>query len=140
MNNSVLLLNADGQPLSIVPLSTVSWQNAVKAMFAEKVRVIRNYDEEPPPATATNPVTKETGLILTEYSEKKITPDKTVSVPPNPSPFLTSGDPIHHHSSSLCTPDNHQFHSAQGTTGTKERSNTSASLSQARNSNVANRT
>ena len=45
MNNSVLLLNADGQPLSIVPLSTVSWQNAVKAMFAEKVRVIMNYDD-----------------------------------------------------------------------------------------------
>jgi|TARA_B110000037_G_scaffold216838_1_gene276683 5-methylcytosine-specific restriction endonuclease McrA len=44
LNNSVLLLNADGQPLSIVPLSTVSWQNAVKAMFAEKVHVIKNYE------------------------------------------------------------------------------------------------
>lgn len=44
MNNSVLLLNADGSPLSILPLSTISWQNAVKAMFAQKVHVIKNYD------------------------------------------------------------------------------------------------
>jgi 5-methylcytosine-specific restriction endonuclease McrA len=44
LNNSVLLLNADGQPLSILPLSTVSWQDAVKAVFQQKVRVIRSYD------------------------------------------------------------------------------------------------
>ena len=44
MHTSVLLLNADAQPLSYLPLSTISWQNAVKAMFAEKIHVIRNYE------------------------------------------------------------------------------------------------
>lgn len=46
MNKSVLLLNADGQPLSILPLSTISWQNAIKAMWAEKVHVIKNYEDK----------------------------------------------------------------------------------------------
>ena len=41
----MLLLNADGQPLSLLPLSTISWQNAVKAMFADKVHVIREYED-----------------------------------------------------------------------------------------------
>jgi 5-methylcytosine-specific restriction endonuclease McrA len=45
-NNSVLLLNADGQPLSMLPLSTISWQTAVKALFGGKVRTISNYDNE----------------------------------------------------------------------------------------------
>ena len=44
MHTSVLLLNADAQPLSYLPLSTISWQNAEKAMFAEKVHVIKNYE------------------------------------------------------------------------------------------------
>lgn len=44
MNASVLLLNADAQPLSLLPLSTISWQNAVKAMYSEKVHVMKNYD------------------------------------------------------------------------------------------------
>ena len=44
MHTSVLLLNADAQPLSYLPLSTISWQNAVKAMFAHKVHVIKDYD------------------------------------------------------------------------------------------------
>jgi 5-methylcytosine-specific restriction endonuclease McrA len=42
---SVLLLNADAQPLSLLPLSTISWQNAVKAYFQEKVKIIKNYDD-----------------------------------------------------------------------------------------------
>ena len=46
MNNSVLLLNADGQPLSQMPLSTVSWQTAIKAMFSDKVHVIKNYEDK----------------------------------------------------------------------------------------------
>lgn len=46
MKPNVLLLNADGQPLSTLPLSTISWQNAIKAMFADKVHVIKTYDYE----------------------------------------------------------------------------------------------
>jgi len=44
MHASVLLLNADAQPLSMLPLSTISWQTAIKAMFGDKVRVIKNYE------------------------------------------------------------------------------------------------
>ncbi len=46
MNHAVLLLNADGNPLSIFPLSTISWQNAVKALWGDKVHVIKNYDNQ----------------------------------------------------------------------------------------------
>lgn len=41
---SVLLLNADGQPLSLLPLSTISWQSAVKAIFQDKVRVVKEHE------------------------------------------------------------------------------------------------
>lgn len=43
---SVLLLNADAQPLSLLPLSTISWQNAIKAYFQDKVKIIKEYDLE----------------------------------------------------------------------------------------------
>lgn len=44
MHASVLLLNADARPLSLHPLSTISWQTAVKAMFAGKVHVVKDYE------------------------------------------------------------------------------------------------
>ena len=39
-----LLLNADGTPLSSVPLSVVSWQVAMRLMFLGKVNVLKEYD------------------------------------------------------------------------------------------------
>lgn len=42
---TVLLLNADAQPLSLMPLSTISWQNAIKAYFQDKVKIIKNYED-----------------------------------------------------------------------------------------------
>jgi len=39
-----LLLNADGTPLSHVPLSVVSWTVAMRLMFLGKVRVLKEYD------------------------------------------------------------------------------------------------
>lgn len=36
----VLLLNADSQPLSLLPLSTITWQSAVKAHFQDKVHIV----------------------------------------------------------------------------------------------------
>ena len=39
-----LILNADYRPLSYFPLSTWSWQDAVKAMFRGSVTVISEYD------------------------------------------------------------------------------------------------
>ena len=41
----VLLLNHDGNPLNLWPLSTLTWQQAIKALFLEKVTVLRSYDD-----------------------------------------------------------------------------------------------
>ena len=41
----VLILNKDGQPLSVVPLSTVTWQEAIRLVVTDKVRVIKYYDD-----------------------------------------------------------------------------------------------
>jgi len=40
-----LVLNADFQPLSYFPLSTWSWQNALKAVFLNRVNVVSEYNE-----------------------------------------------------------------------------------------------
>jgi 5-methylcytosine-specific restriction endonuclease McrA len=42
----VLVLNADYQPLSYFPLSLWSWQDAIKAVFLNRVDVIASYDRE----------------------------------------------------------------------------------------------
>lgn len=39
-----LILNADYQPLNYFPLSLWSWQDAIKAVYLERVQVINNYD------------------------------------------------------------------------------------------------
>lgn len=39
-----LVLNADFRPLSYFPLSLWSWQDAVKAVFLERVNIISHYD------------------------------------------------------------------------------------------------
>lgn len=39
-----LILNADYQPLSYYPLSVWSWQDAVKAVFLERVNIVDHYD------------------------------------------------------------------------------------------------
>ena len=42
--NPALVLNADFQPLSYYPLSLWSWQDAIKAVFMERVNIISEYD------------------------------------------------------------------------------------------------
>src|SRR5260370_9747680 len=39
-----LVLNADFRPLSYYPLSLWSWQDAIKAVFLERVNIVANYD------------------------------------------------------------------------------------------------
>ena len=46
LGNPALVLNADFRPLSYFPLSLWSWQNAIKAVFLERVSIIENYDKE----------------------------------------------------------------------------------------------
>jgi len=41
----VLVLNKDGQPLSLVPLSTITWQDAIRLIVTDKVRVLKYYDD-----------------------------------------------------------------------------------------------
>ncbi|HCM83768.1 MAG TPA: HNH endonuclease [Rhodospirillaceae bacterium] len=41
-----LVLNADYRPLSYFPLSVWSWQDAVKAVFLDRVAIISEYDTE----------------------------------------------------------------------------------------------
>lgn len=40
-----LLLNADMRPLSFIPLSVLTWQDAIKAMYLGHVRVLHHYDD-----------------------------------------------------------------------------------------------
>ena len=42
---SVLLLNADAAPVSILPLSTVSWEEAIRYLVLEKVEVLAWYED-----------------------------------------------------------------------------------------------
>lgn len=44
-NYPCLILNADYQPLSYFPLSLWSWQDAVKAVFLERVNVVDHYEQ-----------------------------------------------------------------------------------------------
>ena len=39
-----LVLNADFRPLSYFPLSLWSWQDAVRAVFRERVNIVAEYD------------------------------------------------------------------------------------------------
>ena len=40
-----LILNADGSPLSLLPLSTVTWQDSVRYMWLDRVTVLDWYDD-----------------------------------------------------------------------------------------------
>jgi 5-methylcytosine-specific restriction endonuclease McrA len=42
---STLLLNADMQPVSLLPLSTVDWQEAIRYIVLDKVEVLAWYDD-----------------------------------------------------------------------------------------------
>jgi len=44
-NCPALVLNADFRPLSYFPLSLWSWQEAVKAVFLDRVNIISQYDQ-----------------------------------------------------------------------------------------------
>jgi len=45
MSGDVLILNSDCSPLSIIPLSTVSWQEAIKLLVLQKVVAVENYSD-----------------------------------------------------------------------------------------------
>jgi 5-methylcytosine-specific restriction endonuclease McrA len=45
MQNSTLILNADSAPLSLLPLTTIPWYNAIKAMCLGTVSVVEEYED-----------------------------------------------------------------------------------------------
>src|SRR5215472_9205837 len=44
-NCPALVLNADYRPLSYFPLSLWSWQDAIKAVFLERVNIVAQYEK-----------------------------------------------------------------------------------------------
>lgn len=43
--SNILLLNADAQPVSLLPLSTVTWEEAIRYIVLDKVEVLAWYDD-----------------------------------------------------------------------------------------------
>jgi 5-methylcytosine-specific restriction endonuclease McrA len=43
--NQTLLLNADARPISFLPISSISWQEAVKFTFSGTAEVLHSYDD-----------------------------------------------------------------------------------------------
>jgi 5-methylcytosine-specific restriction endonuclease McrA len=43
--SDVLVLNADGQPLNYLPLSAVTWRDAVQQLWLDKCTVLEYYDD-----------------------------------------------------------------------------------------------
>jgi len=43
--SDTLILNSDGNPLSVVPMSVVPWTDAIRLTFQDKVRVMHEYDD-----------------------------------------------------------------------------------------------
>lgn len=67
-----LVLNADYRPLSYYPLSLWPWQEAVKAIFRDTVRVISEYDRVVRSPTAEFKLPSV--LVLNEYIPSRRTP------------------------------------------------------------------
>jgi len=45
MSNTTLVLNADANPVSVVPLSTVHWQDAVRIIYLGRATVLSEYNK-----------------------------------------------------------------------------------------------
>ncbi len=43
--SDTLLLNANYEPISVLPLSVVGWQHAIKLVFLDRVKVLETYDD-----------------------------------------------------------------------------------------------
>ncbi len=70
--SDTLLLNADAQPVSYLPLSTLCWQDAIKYMVLEKGRVLEWHDNWI--VRSARWETRVPSIImLTEYMKPKVT-------------------------------------------------------------------
>ena len=67
---NTLLLNADAQPMSLVPLSAIDWQSAIRYIWLDKVKVLHEYEEwkiHSPTHTMNVPAV----IMLNEYWQPK---------------------------------------------------------------------
>ena len=68
--SNCLLLNADASPISVIPLSIISWEEAIQKMVSDKATVLEWYDD-----WVVHSATWETKvpavMILKEYQKKK---------------------------------------------------------------------
>lgn len=71
-NYPCLVLNADYQPLSYFPLSLWSWQDAVKAVFLDRVNVVDGYEQVVRSATFEMPLPSV--IALKDYVPQNRTP------------------------------------------------------------------
>lgn len=67
-----LILNADYQPLSYFPLSLWSWQDAIKAVFLDRVNVVDEYDRKVRSASFEMPLPSV--VALKDYIPQNRTP------------------------------------------------------------------
>ena len=43
--SETLLLNSDFNPISVLPLSVISWQHAIKLHFLDRIQILETYDD-----------------------------------------------------------------------------------------------
>lgn len=68
--SDTLLLNANAQPLSVVPLSAIDWQSAIRYIWLDKVRILHEYEDwevHSPTHTIRVPAV----IMLNEYWQPK---------------------------------------------------------------------
>jgi 5-methylcytosine-specific restriction endonuclease McrA len=71
-NSATLLLNADMQPLSMLPIKTIPWQSAIKGLFKGAYSVIHEYADwevHSPSCTMKVPSV----VMLTQYVKPRLT-------------------------------------------------------------------
>ena len=68
--SNCLLLNADASPISVIPLSAISWEEAIQKMVSDKATVLEWYDDWI--VHSANWETRVPAvMILKEYQKKK---------------------------------------------------------------------
>lgn len=66
----VLFLNADFAPMSVFPLSTLTWQDAVRDIFKEKVYAVAEYDTRIPTANPKYSIPFPSVVVSKNYVRK----------------------------------------------------------------------
>lgn len=66
----VLHLNADFAPMSVFPLSTMTWQDAVPGILKKKLYVVAEYDEVIPTVNPRNSLKFPSVVVSTQYVSK----------------------------------------------------------------------